>query len=99
MRETLSEVRVDDGIIEYIADIVGRSRAHRSVYLGASPRASIGLLAVARALAASEGRDYVIPDDVQTLAGPCLAHRVSGRAGQATEPIIAQLVEGLPVPR
>ncbi len=49
MRETLARVRVDDGIIEYIADIVGRSRVHRSVYLGASPRASIGLLAVARA--------------------------------------------------
>src|SRR5262249_5127467 len=54
MRDSLAEVRVDDGIIDYIADVVGRSRVHRSVYLGASPRASIGLLATARALAASE---------------------------------------------
>ena len=76
MRESLGEVRVDDGIIEYIADIVGRSRAHRSVYLGASPRASIGLLAVARALAASEGRDYVIPDDVKALCPAVLRHRL-----------------------
>ena len=76
MRESLAGVRVDDGIIEYIADIVGRSRAHRSVYLGASPRASIGLLGVARALAASEGRAFVIPDDVKALAPAVLRHRL-----------------------
>ncbi len=76
MRRTLTSVRVDEGIIEYIADIVGRSRAHRSVYLGASPRASIGLLSVARALAASEGREFVIPDDVKALAPAVLRHRL-----------------------
>jgi MoxR-like ATPase len=76
MREALGQIRVDDGLVEYIADIVGRSRVHRSVYLGASPRASIGLLAVARAMAASEGRDYVIPDDVKVLAPAVLRHRL-----------------------
>jgi MoxR-like ATPase len=76
MRELLGTVRVDEGIIDYITDIVGRSRAHRSVYLGASPRASIGLLAVARALAASEGRPFVIPDDVKALAPAVLRHRL-----------------------
>src|SRR4051812_19397637 len=76
MRRTLATVRVDEGIIDYIADIVGRSRAHRSVYLGASPRASIGLLSVARALAASEGREFVIPDDVKALAPAVLRHRL-----------------------
>ena len=76
MRELLSQVRIDDGIIDYITDIVGRSRAHRSVYLGASPRASIGLLAVSRAMAASEGRDFVTPDDVKALAPAVLRHRL-----------------------
>jgi MoxR-like ATPase len=76
MRAVLDEVSVDEGIIDYIADIVGRSRAHRSVYLGASPRASIGLLAVARALAASQGRSFVIPDDVKALAPAVLRHRL-----------------------
>jgi MoxR-like ATPase len=76
MRSTLETVRVDDGLLFYITDIVGRSRAHRSVYLGASPRGSIGLLAGARALAASEGRDYVIPDDVKSLAPAVLRHRL-----------------------
>jgi MoxR-like ATPase len=54
MRSGLSSVRVDDGILEYITDIVGKSRTHRSIYLGASPRGSIGLLAAAQA--ASQGR-------------------------------------------
>jgi MoxR-like ATPase len=76
MRDALAGIRVDDGILEYIADLVVKSRTHRSIYLGASPRASIGLLSVARALAASEGRDYVIPDDVKALCPAVLRHRI-----------------------
>jgi MoxR-like ATPase len=76
MRRAITGVRVDDGILGYITDIVAKSRSHRSVYLGASPRGSIGLLATARAAAASEGRDFVIPDDVKSLAAPVLRHRV-----------------------
>ncbi len=76
MRGTIASVRVDDGILSYITDIVSKSRAHRSVYLGASPRGSIGLLAASRAHAAAEGREFVIPDDVKTFAGPVLRHRI-----------------------
>ena len=76
MRRALATVRVDDGILDYITDIVQRSRSHRSVYLGASPRGSIGLLSTARAMAASEGRDFVIPDDVKALAPAVLRHRL-----------------------
>jgi MoxR-like ATPase len=76
MRGAISGVRVDDGILSYITDIVGKSRSHRSVYLGASPRGSIGLLAAARASAASEGREFVIPDDVKSFASPVLRHRI-----------------------
>ena len=76
MRQFVASVRVDEGIVKYIADIVTRSRRHPSVYLGASPRGSIGLLAGARALAASEGRDFVIPDDVKTIAPAVLRHRL-----------------------
>ncbi len=72
----LKQVRVDDGIIDYITDIVGRTRNHRSVYLGASPRASIALLACGRARAAALGRDFVIPDDVKALAPAVLRHRL-----------------------
>ena len=76
MREVLATVRVDDGIVKYIADIIARSRTHPSVYLGASPRGSIGLLCSARALAASLGRDFVVPDDVKALAPAILRHRL-----------------------
>ncbi|MBK8255415.1 MAG: MoxR family ATPase [Polyangiaceae bacterium] len=76
MRAAISQVRIDDGILGYITDIVSKSRSHRSVYLGASPRGSIGLLAAARANAAAEGRQFVIPDDVKSLAAPVLRHRV-----------------------
>ena len=76
MRAALFGVRVDDGILEYIADIVSKSRTHRSVYLGASPRGSIGLLTSSRAWAASNGRDFVIPDDVKELAPAVLRHRL-----------------------
>jgi MoxR-like ATPase len=76
MRASLDGIRVDDGILAYIADVVGRSRAHRSIYLGASPRASIGLLAAARAMAAAEGRGFVVPDDVKALAPAVMRHRL-----------------------
>ncbi|MCA9696160.1 MAG: MoxR family ATPase, partial [Myxococcales bacterium] len=67
-------VRTD--ILDYITDVVSRTRSHRSVYLGASPRASISLLNCARARAASEGRNFVIPDDIKWLAPAILRHRL-----------------------
>ncbi|HJZ85663.1 MAG TPA: MoxR family ATPase [Polyangia bacterium] len=76
MQSTLDSVRVEDGILDYITDIVARTRTHRSIYLGASPRASIALLAASRAQAASEGRDFVVPDDIKALSPGVLRHRV-----------------------
>jgi MoxR-like ATPase len=76
MQAAIRGVRVEDSLLEYIADIVGRTRGHRSLYFGASPRASIALLAGAQARAISAGRDFVIPDDVKALAPAALRHRV-----------------------
>ena len=76
MQELTRSIGVDEGLLDYITDIVGRTRAHRSVYLGASPRASIALLTTGRARAASEGRSYVIPDDIKALAPAILRHRL-----------------------
>jgi len=76
MRASIAAVRVDPAILGYITDIVARTRADRSVYLGASPRASIGLLLGARARAASRGRTFVVPDDVKALAPAVLRHRL-----------------------
>ncbi|MCH9683001.1 MAG: MoxR family ATPase [Deltaproteobacteria bacterium] len=76
MQDALNEVRIDDEILDYITDIVARTRGHRSIDLGASPRASIALLASSRAAAAMRGRDFVIPDDVKSLAPAVVRHRI-----------------------
>ena len=70
------QVRVDAALRGYIVDIVAATRTHPDVYLGASPRGSLGLFRTAQAAALLAGRDYVIPDDIKTLAEPVLAHRV-----------------------
>jgi MoxR-like ATPase len=76
MQGALPAVMVADEVLDYITDIVGRTRTHRSIQLGASPRASIALLQAARVVAASQGRAFVIPDDVKALASCVLRHRV-----------------------
>jgi MoxR-like ATPase len=76
MQQAIGEVRVDEGVFDYITDIVARTRGHRSIDLGASPRASLALLAVARVTAAMNQRDFVIPDDVKALAPAVLRHRI-----------------------
>jgi MoxR-like ATPase len=76
MQSALKEIYVDQAVAEYIVRLVGATREHADVYLGASPRGSINLYRSSQALAALDGRDYVIPDDVKTLAVAVLAHRL-----------------------
>jgi MoxR-like ATPase len=76
MQDALRQVRVDEGILDYITEVVGKTRAHRSIGTGASTRASIALGLAARARAAGSGRDFVVPDDVKALAFPVLRHRI-----------------------
>jgi len=76
MQSALKEIYVDQAVAEYIVRLVGATREHADVYLGASPRGSINLYRSSQALAALDGRDYVIPDDVKQLAVAVLAHRL-----------------------
>jgi MoxR-like ATPase len=76
MQEALRQVRTDEGILDYITEVVGKTRAHRSIATGASTRASIALGLAARARAAGSGREFVVPDDVKALAFPVLRHRI-----------------------
>ena len=97
------EVHVADALQRYIVDLAEATRGHPEIYLGASPRASISLLRSSRALAASEGRDYVVPDDVKALALPVLAHRLiisadAAMNGRTTEAVLAELLQRVPVP-
>jgi MoxR-like ATPase len=76
MQESLQKVQVRPEILEYITRLVSATRDHRSIDVGASPRASVGLLQTARAHAASLGRDFLIPDDVKSFAHAVLRHRL-----------------------
>lgn len=103
IRAVLESVRVEDSIVRYIADIVTATRAHRSVLLGASPRASIALYRMSRALALYEGRDYVLPDDVKELAPYVLSHRLLLRPEAkidkvAQDSIVEEILKNVPIP-
>ncbi|WP_136520338.1 MULTISPECIES: AAA family ATPase [Cellulomonas] len=91
------------GVKRYVVDLVAASREEPGLRLGASPRAAIQLLRAAKALAASAGRDHVLPDDVQELAVPVLAHRLlpsteARLSGRSTQDVVADLVARTPVP-
>jgi MoxR-like ATPase len=75
-RSEVDAVVVSDAVITYVAAVIRRTRELPAVVLGASPRAGVHLLAVARAWACLSGRSYVVPDDVAALAGPVLHHRL-----------------------
>ena len=76
MQTAIRDIYVDPTVADYIVRLVGATRIHPDVYLGASPRGSIALYRAGQALAGLLGRDYVIPDDVKALAEPALAHRL-----------------------
>jgi MoxR-like ATPase len=96
-------VHVAQAIRQYVISLVSATRSSPELRLGASPRATLHLLRASRAFAALDGRDFVIPDDVQALAGPVLAHRLlpTPEALVGHEPpehVLARIVERLPLP-
>jgi MoxR-like ATPase len=101
--DTVRGVHVSDEVKRYVVALATATRESPDLRLGASPRATLQLLRAARAQAALEGRDYVLPDDVQDLAGPVLAHRLLPTAEaqvsrRTTEAVVADLVARVPLP-
>jgi MoxR-like ATPase len=97
------EVHTAEALKRYIVELTESTRSHPGVALGASPRAGLFLLKAARAKAASEGRDYALPDDVKALAVPVLAHRLllspqAQSRGRTQEDVVTELVSTVPVP-
>ncbi|WP_082017119.1 AAA family ATPase [Hymenobacter sp. DG25B] len=104
LRQQVQQQHVEPKLLEYIARIVGQTRAHKSLYLGASPRASLALLNGAKALAALRGRDFVTPEDVQYLAPAVLRHRIlltPEREMEGTTPdeVVKLILQQIEVPR
>ncbi len=104
MQAALEDVHVEPALEEYIVEIVARTREHRQVEVGASPRGSLALLKLARARAAVQGRDYILPDDVKTVALVALAHRIILKPdpwikGVRAAAVVQEILDAVPVPK
>jgi MoxR-like ATPase len=96
------EVHIDESLQDYIVALIGATRSHPDLALGASPRGSLALYKTAQALAAIRGRDYVIPDDLKILAPVTLAHRLIARPeaelrGRTVVSILNTIIESVPL--
>jgi MoxR-like ATPase len=103
-RAAVSSVQVEPGIFRYVSEIVRRSRDWPSLSLGASPRAGLSLLLAAKAIAAMDGRDYLVPDDVKQIAPAVLRHRVvlkpeADLEGVSAEQVVRDLLAAAEVPK
>jgi MoxR-like ATPase len=103
-RAAITQVRLSDDLVAYVVDLVRATREDPGFAAGASPRAANMLATASRVRAALEGRDYVIPDDVQVLSAPALAHRCvlapgSEIEGASVEGVLDRIMERIPAPR
>ncbi|MFF5383057.1 AAA family ATPase [Pedobacter suwonensis] len=103
-RSVIRSLFVEPKLLEFIARIVSETRNNSSLYLGASPRASLAIVYSAKAFAAIQGRDFITPDDIIAVAIPVLAHRVllspeKEMEGLTTSDIIHQIIKKIEVPR
>jgi MoxR-like ATPase len=103
IRQTVEEVHLDSDIEDYIVQVVTKTRQHRKVVVGASPRATLALLKLTRAWAAIQGRSYVLPDDVKLFARPVLIHRLILEPDlwtqrNAADDVVADILRTVPVP-
>ncbi|MDT5409940.1 MAG: MoxR-like ATPase [Mycobacterium sp.] len=104
MREAVEQVSVHEDVLHYVVSLAAATRHHPQVAVGASPRAELDLVQLARARALLLGRDYVIPEDIKALATPAVAHRITLRPEMWVRKIqgsdiVEELLRRLPVPR
>ena len=100
----VKQVIVEPHLLQYIAQLVNQTRNNPFLYLGASPRASIAILNASKALAVLNGRDFVTPEDIKTVAVPVLNHRIivqpdKEMEGTTAKQVILQIVESIEIPR
>jgi MoxR-like ATPase len=104
LRATIKALFVEPKLLAYVAQITHETRGHKSLYLGASPRASLAMINGAKAIAAMAGRDFVTPDDIIKVATPVLAHRImlspeKEMEGLTTADVVTQIIKNIEVPR
>ncbi|WP_153800703.1 AAA family ATPase [Foetidibacter luteolus] len=104
VRALSKQVLVDEKLLQFIAKLVTSTRSHKSLFLGASPRASLALMNASKSIAAISGRDFVIPDDIVFAAPHVLRHRLilspeKEMEGVTTDDVIQQIIHSLEIPR
>jgi len=104
LRRLVSGIHVEEKLIRYIVSVVASTRQHKSIYLGASPRASIGILQSSKAIAAMNGRDFVVPEDILYVMPAVLRHRLvlspeREMEGGTTDDVIKEIIQSSEIPR
>ena len=104
IRKTVKAIVMEPRLLQFIARLVHQTRQHKSIYLGASPRASLAIMNAAKATAALSGRDFVTPDDILEVVPPVLRHRIilspdKEMEGVTEDVVIKQIVQAMDIPR
>jgi MoxR-like ATPase len=104
LRQQIKTLVIEEKLLQFIGKLVHQTRNHKSIYLGASPRASLALMNASKAIAAMQGRDFVTPEDILAVVPPVLRHRIilspdKEMEGVTEDEVIRQIVQGMDVPR
>jgi len=104
IRQQVKTLIIEEKLLQFIARFIHQTRNHKSIYLGASPRASLAIMNASKAIAAIGGRDFVTPDDIVEVFGPVLRHRIilapdKEMEGVTEDEVIRQIVNGIDIPR
>jgi MoxR-like ATPase len=104
LRQKIKTIIIEEKLLQFIAALTHQTRNHKSIYLGASPRASLAVMNASKAIAAINGRDFVMPEDILEVFGPVLRHRIilspdKEMEGVTEDEVIRQIVNGMDVPR
>jgi MoxR-like ATPase len=104
LREQVKMILIEEKLLQFIAKLVHQTRNHKSIYLGASPRASLSIMNASKAVAAMQGRDFVTPEDIREVVTPVLRHRIiltpdKEMEGISEEEVIRQIIQAMDVPR
>lgn len=104
VRRQIKDILIEEKLLHFIAKLVHQTRNHKSIYLGASPRASLSVMNASKAIAAMQGRDFVTPEDILEVATPVLRHRIilapdKEMEGVTEDEVIRQIIHSMDVPR
>lgn len=104
LRQQIKTQVIEEKLLQFIAKLIHQTRNHKSIYLGASPRASLAIMNASKAIAAMQGRDFVTPEDILEVINPVLRHRIilspdKEMEGVTEDEVIKQIVHGMDVPR